>query len=306
VFAFVFYDIVILAVWWGVGTFWVDPLIHKCDSTWEPWVYALLWWWKPLVILFLIYLCIKVRDIDERFNESWWVGIGIYNVVVVICLFVILTYTLPLHPREWYIMFDTVIAYLCLTSWAILFLPKYYHIYRKNHENAELFGAEVASDINEAEEIAEEEKKDEAQEETEKKKGLNPEMGDDALTKLHVKRDKKAKELNKLLKIVDRTKQRMKTDIANLNHLSSDVLALHQEIEYRKKLLEKKGVVVTNKDAPKESLELTGKAPSSAELVADDAYTSVASPSHPHVSSEYGGGAEVPGLERSASNQYEA
>jgi len=116
----------------------------------------------------------------------------------------------------------------------------------------------------EAEEVAAEEKQDETQEDADKKKGLNPEKGDDALTKLHAKRDKKAKELNKLLKIVDRTKQRMKTDIANLNHLSSDVLALHQEIEYRKKVLDKKGVVVTNKAAPKQDLEMTG--PSSASL----------------------------------------
>jgi len=153
-------------------------------------------------------------------------------------------------------------------------------------------------------------KKDEAQDEKEKKKGLNPDQGDDALTKLHVKRDKKAKELNKLLKIVERTKQRMKTDITNLNHLSSDVLALHQEIEYRKNLLQKKGVVVSNQPKSKQDLEMTARNSSGGSV--DNG--GVGSPT----ANKYGGGDtneeievgvnnDAPGLEpASYNNAYEA
>jgi len=63
----------------------------------------------------------------------------------------------------------------------------------------------------------------------------------------------------------------MKTDVANMNHLSSDVLALQQEIEYRNKLLAKKGVVVTNKSQGVETMELQTPAEPAKE---------VASPSH--------------------------
>jgi len=317
IFAFVSWDILVLAVWWGypAATFTVDPTQHRCDSDWEPWVHIALWFWKPLAVAALVYLCIKVRSIDERFNESWWIGVAIYNAVVTLAIFLILSLTLPLQPREWYIMFDTVIAYLVGTTWALIFFPKYYQIYKRKHENEELFGAEVASDINEAEEVAEEEKHDEVTDAEEKKKGVNPDKGDDALTKLHVKRDKKAKELNKLLKIVERTKQRMKTDITNLNHLSSDVLALHQEIEYRKKLLNKKGVVVSNKPVQKQDVEMT-PAPSSGALVpsggADSgAYTSPTSPSKPNPDGELESGVQAdessqPHLEPSSDNSYEA
>jgi len=317
IFAFVSWDILVLAVWWGypAATFTVDPTQHRCDSDWEPWVHIALWFWKPFAVAALVYLCIKVRSIDERFNESWWIGVAIYNAVVTLAIFLILSLTLPLQPREWYIMFDTVIAYLVGTTWALIFFPKYYQIYKRKHENEELFGAEVASDINEAEEVAEEEKHDEVVDAEEKKKGVNPDKGDDALTKLHVKRDKKAKELNKLLKIVERTKQRMKTDITNLNHLSSDVLALHQEIEYRKKLLNKKGVVVSNKPVQKQDVEMT-PAPSSGALVpsggADSgAYTSPTSPSKPNPDGELESGVQAdessqPHLEPSSDNSYEA
>eukprot|EP00456_Euglypha_rotunda_P055706 TRINITY_DN4542_c0_g2_i10.p1 TRINITY_DN4542_c0_g2~~TRINITY_DN4542_c0_g2_i10.p1 ORF type:complete len:141 (-),score=26.40 TRINITY_DN4542_c0_g2_i10:192-614(-) len=83
-------------------------------------------------------------------------------------------------------------------------------------------------------------------------------MGDDALSKLDNRRNKKAKELQKLLKIVDRTKQRMKGDIAAMNTLSGDVMALQQEIEYRKRMLKKKGIVVSNQSKAPEQLELSG------------------------------------------------
>jgi len=69
---------------------------------------------------------------------------------------------------------------------------------------------------------------------------------DEKMAKLHSRRAKKARDLQKLLKIVDRSKQRMKTDIANLNTLSSDVLALQQEIEYRGVLMTKQGKQVKN------------------------------------------------------------
>jgi len=77
---------------------------------------------------------------------------------------------------------------------------------------------------------------------------------DEKMAKLHSRRAKKARDLQKLLKIVDRSKQRMKTDIANLNTLSSDVLALQQEIEYRGQLMTKQGKVVKNEYTQGENL----------------------------------------------------
>jgi len=189
---FFLYDVIVLAAWWGAKPFSVWELIGRCDSAAEPYIHAVLWWWKPLVLIYLAYLVYNVRDIDERFNESWWIGVGLYNVAVSIALFAILTYTLDLPPRQWGIMFVTVIIYLGLSSFGLLFLVKFYYVYYKKHENERMLGTEVAADIADAEEVIEEEKVEEKQEERDKSKGKDPDSGDEALANLHKKREKKS------------------------------------------------------------------------------------------------------------------
>eukprot|EP00808_Paulinella_micropora_P024672 g61735.t1 len=154
------------------------------------------------------------------------------------------------------------------------FLPKFFPVYKEDHEYDDLFGSEVGSDISDAEEALQEEKAEE-KEDIENVKTI-PGFDDPKIKKLIIKRHQKANELQKMLKIVERTKQRMKVDVQTLNALSSDVLALNSEIEYLKKLIAKGGGSAANENAYKDSgLQVHGidnrkQEPNSQEPVVND------------------------------------
>jgi len=240
-------DILILAVWWGASPFDIVPRIYKCSSEAEPWIHAPLWAWKLAFGIGLVWLTYEVRDIDERFNESRWLQMAIYNVASGLAVLIILTVALDnIPPRMWMVMFDTIVYYLALSTFILIFFPKFYRIWMSDREYEDLYGSSIAEDVEEATDVLEKEKKQEQEEAVQKKKGFAEMTDDEKMAKLHSRRAKKARDLQKLLKIVDRSKQRMKTDIANLNTLSSDVLALQQEIEYRGTLMTKQGKQVKN------------------------------------------------------------
>jgi len=197
----------------------------------------------------MIWLAAQVSDIDERFNESRWLDMSIYNIAVVVAILILLTLALPdMKPRLWMVMLTTVIFYLTLSSFALIFFPKFFRIWIAEHEYEDLYGSSVADEVEDAEELLEKEKNVEKKEKTEQKKGLADMTNDEKMSKLKTKREKRVKDLQKLLKIVERAKQRMKLDMTNLGRLSSEVLALQHEIDYRRKL-EGKGGSVNNQSS---------------------------------------------------------
>jgi len=306
-------DSVILFVWWGAAPFEVLDLSNRCVSDGEPWVHAPLWAWKGALCVFLMYLIVKVRHIDERFNESRWLEMALYNIMMVIAVLVVLTVALNdnIAPRFWFVMFATMLYYLNLSTFCLLFIPTFYKIYISKNEYDDLYGSSVAEEVEEAEEALEKEKKQETAEAVEKKKGVADMTDDEKLNKLFTRRNKKAKEMEKLLKIVERSKQRMKTDITSLNNLHSDVLALGQEIEYRKQLMRKQGKTISNQyETPHDLASASGAA------VTDDNKDAASSkPSKPDIelSSGYASGGAASGaaasggaVDRAPSNEYDS
>eukprot|EP00808_Paulinella_micropora_P031445 g38250.t1 len=246
---FFFLDVVILIIWHFSAPFSVIPKTGECISDWEPYVHIPLWGWKLLMLLFMAWLTYQVRDVDSRFNESRWLELIVYNWLLTIGLLLAIVYTMDLQPRVDFILLDAVILYLCISTWGMSFLPKFFRVYKEDHEYDDLFGSEVGSDISDAEEALQEEKAEE-KEDIEDVKTI-PGFDDPKIKKLIIKRHQKANELQKMLKIVERTKQRMKVDVQTLNALNSDVLALNSEIEYRKKLIAKGGGSAANENAYK-------------------------------------------------------
>jgi hypothetical protein len=240
-------DIIICVLWYFIAPFTVEETVGRCDSKWEPLVNAPLWGWKVLVLMFLLWLTYQVKDVDSRFNESRWLELILYNWIITLALLIVVNLTMDLAPRILIILLVGTIVYLGYSTWMMVYCPKFWRVWKEDHEYDDLFGSSVASDISDAEDALEEQQEEE-EEDLEDLKN-NPTLNDPKIKKLIVKRHQKAEELEKKLKEVERNKQRMKVDVTTLNALSSDVLALNSEIEYRKKLLTKGGGSAGNTDA---------------------------------------------------------
>lgn len=111
------------------------PARYRCTCQYETYFLGVLFTYKGLLLLFGLFLAWQTRNVTiPALNDSKYIGMSVYNVVVLSIIGVVVSLTLggaPKYEAPYAIL--SLCLILCTTSTLLLvFVPKIYHLCKKN------------------------------------------------------------------------------------------------------------------------------------------------------------------------------
>ncbi|XP_023288491.1 gamma-aminobutyric acid type B receptor subunit 1 [Orussus abietinus] len=150
-------DVVILGIWQGLDplqrTIEVFPLesppfgdddarirpeLEHCESEHNGMWLGLVYGYKGVVLVFGLFLAYETRSIKvKQINDSRYVGMSIYNVVVLCLITAPVTMVIASQQDASFAFVALVIVFCCFLSMALIFVPKVIEVIRHPKDKAE-------------------------------------------------------------------------------------------------------------------------------------------------------------------------
>ncbi|GJQ69433.1 GABA-B-R1 [Trypoxylus dichotomus] len=118
--------------------FRLSPELEHCESHNNILWLAIVYGYKGLVLVFGLFLAYETRSVKiKQINDSRYVGMSIYNVVVLCLITAPVTTVIASQQDASYTFVSLAIIFCCLLSMALIFVPKVIEVVRHPRDKAE-------------------------------------------------------------------------------------------------------------------------------------------------------------------------
>ncbi|GAU88441.1 hypothetical protein RvY_01140-2 [Ramazzottius varieornatus] len=214
-------DVLILALWTGINPMRLEahrfppeaakdieddieyePLLEQCVSTNDTIWMGIIFAYKGLFLIFGLFLAYETRNVKIReLNDSRFVGMSIYNVVVLCIITAPVTMIINKQHNAKFVFVALSIMFCCFLSMGLIFVPKVIEIYRRktgeHHDSKKLEDSLPSREEEEKHQklLAENEQlKKQIQEKEEKVKLLNERLRQRATERARLTKEQVSKE----------------------------------------------------------------------------------------------------------------
>ncbi|XP_051166888.1 gamma-aminobutyric acid type B receptor subunit 1 isoform X1 [Leptopilina boulardi] len=116
----------------------IRPLLEHCESEYNNTWFGIIYGYKGLILVFGLFLAYETRSIKvKQINDSRYVGMSIYNVVVLCLITAPVTMVIASQQDASFAFVALAIIFCCFLSMALIFVPKVIEVIRHPKDKAE-------------------------------------------------------------------------------------------------------------------------------------------------------------------------
>ncbi|XP_058799199.1 gamma-aminobutyric acid type B receptor subunit 1 isoform X1 [Phymastichus coffea] len=116
----------------------IRPELEHCESEHNSVWLGIIYSYKSLVLVFGLFLAYETRSIKvKQINDSRYVGMSIYNVVVLCLITAPVTMVIASQQDATFVFVSLAIVFCCFLSMALIFVPKVIEVIRHPKDKAE-------------------------------------------------------------------------------------------------------------------------------------------------------------------------